>query len=70
MKNEIPELIPDKAFKILKQKQLLHEVNLRNFIIKRDYKAMTQKITPDKAIDKLKKRYPKLSYSTIIEYTR
>lgn len=68
MKNEIPELIPDSVYKVLKEKQFLHEANLRKFIIKRDYKLMTQKISPDKAIDKLKKRYPNLSYATIIEY--
>lgn len=69
MKNEIPELIPDKVFEILKEKQFLHKVNLRNFIIRRDFTAMKKEIGSDKALRQLKKRYPKLKYSTLLEYT-
>lgn len=70
MKNEIPELIPDEQFVLLAEKQFLHMVNLRNFIIRGDFTKMKKEMGSDKALRQLKKRFPKLKYSTLLEYTR
>ena len=68
MKNKIPELIPDEAFELLQKKQLLHKINLRNYLLKRDFRIMKTKMSTDEAITKLKKKHPDLSYSTLIDY--
>ena len=68
MKNKIPELIPDEVFELLQKKQLFHKINLRNYLLKRDFRTMKTKMTTDEAITKLKKQHPDLSYSTLIDY--
>ena len=68
MKNEIPELIPDDLFELLQKKQLFHKINLRNYLLKRDFRIMKTKMSTDEAISRLKKKHPDLSYSTLIDY--
>ena len=68
MKNKIPELIPDEVFELLQKKELFHKINLRNYLLKRDFKIMKTKMSTDEAITKLKKKHPDLSYSTLIDY--
>ena len=68
MKNKIPELIPDEVYELLHKKQLFHKINLRNYLLKRDFKDMKKKMSTDKAIDRLKKQHPDLSYATLIDY--
>ena len=68
MKNKIPELIPDEVYQLLQKNQLFHKINLRNYLLKRDFKDMKKRMSTDKAIDKLKKQHPDLSYATLIDY--
>ncbi len=68
MKNKIPELIPDEAFQLLHKKQLFHKINLRNYMLRRDFRLMKKKMSTDKAIEKLKKKHPDLAYATLIDY--
>jgi len=68
MKNKIPELIPDEVYDLLQKKQLFHKINLRNYMLRRDFRIMKKKMSTDKAIDKLKKQHPDLSYPTLIDY--
>ena len=68
MKNKIPELIPDEVFELLHKKELFHKINLRNYLLKRDFRIMKTKMSTDEAISRLKKKHPDLSYSTLIDY--
>lgn len=68
MKNKIPELIPDEVFELLHKKELFHKINLRNYMLRRDFRLMKKKMSTEEAITKLKKQHPELSYSTLISY--
>ena len=65
MTNPIPELIPDSVFTELKQKHFIQETALRDYCMRRDYKAMRKTNRKSVVMDLLQIQYPYLSIGSI-----
>ena len=65
MTNPIPELIPDSVFTELKQKHFLQETALRDYCMRRDFKAMRKTNRKPVVMDLLQLQYPYLSIDSI-----
>jgi hypothetical protein len=65
MTNPIPELIPDSIFIELAKKHFLQETALRDYCMRRDYKAMRKTNCKSAVMDLLQLQYPYLSIDSI-----
>ena len=65
IENPIPELIPDSVFDELHAKRFLQETALRDFCMRRDYKAMRKTNRKPVVMDLLQLQYPYLSIDSI-----
>lgn len=68
--NIIPELVPDDVFLILSDRKFFNATNLRNYVIKREYRKLRESMRADKAIDILKTEYNYMSYEHLIQIVR
>jgi len=66
MKNPIPELVDDSTFDLLFTNQLIGEIKLRDYLLRRRFKEMrAKKIRAEECITSLQKDYPELQFDTI-----
>lgn len=65
MTNPIPELIPNSVFIELAKKHFLQETALRDYCMRRDYKAMRKTNRKPVVMDLLQAQYPYLSIDSI-----
>jgi len=65
MTNPIPELISDETFNELNLKHFLHETALRDYCMRRDFKAMRKTNRKPVVMDLLQLQYPYLSIDSI-----
>ena len=65
MTNPIPELISDETFNKLNLKHFIQETALRDYCMRRDYKAMRKTNRKPVVMDLLQLQYPYLSIDSI-----
>lgn len=65
IENPIPELIPDSVFTELKQKHFIQETALRDYCMRRDFKAIRKTKCKSDTMDLLQAQYPYLSIDSI-----
>lgn len=68
--NIIPELVPNDVFLILSDRKFFNAINLRNYVIKREYRKLRKSMRADKAIDILKTEYNYMSYEHLTQIAR
>ena len=65
-RNPLSELISDDTFDLLSSKGLINEKSLRDYEIRKKFKALrNKKITASDAIDSLRNDYPYLQFDTL-----
>ena len=64
--NPLSELISDETFHLLNSKGLLNEKSLRDYQIRKKFKALRSKdVSASNAIDILRSEYPYLQFDTV-----
>jgi hypothetical protein len=64
--NPLAELISDDVYEVLETHQLLNEKSVRDFQIRRKYRALREDDVPAyDAIEKLRDEYPYLQFDTL-----
>lgn len=64
--NPISDLIDDEVYSLLKNRGLINEKSVRDYLIKKRFKDMRDsKIRASEAIDFLREEYPYLQFDTI-----
>lgn len=64
--NPLSELINDNTYSLLKNKGLINEKSVRDYIIKQKFRELRQgKIRASVAIDLIREEYPYLQFDTI-----
>ena len=66
-KNPLPDLIPDELFQLLRSNDLINEKGVRDYIIRRAFKAMREQheLKSSEALERLQAVYPYLQVDTI-----
>lgn len=64
--NPISELISDEVFYLLKDKNLINEKNLRDYQIKKQFKALRNRsFSSTEAIEAIRREHPYLQFDSI-----
>ncbi|HET6401175.1 MAG TPA: hypothetical protein VFH95_07220 [Candidatus Kapabacteria bacterium] len=65
--NPVPDLIPDELFQLLRSNDLINEKGVRDYIIRRAFKAMREQheLKSSEALERLRAVYPYLQIDTI-----
>ncbi len=65
--NPVPDLIPDEVYQLLRSNDLINEKGVRDYIIRRAFKAMREQheLKSSEALERLRAIYPYLQVDTI-----
>lgn len=64
-KNPIPELCSDAEFKALDDKNFIQENELRNYVMRREFKKLRETNRKEVCLDLLQLQFPYLSHDSI-----
>jgi hypothetical protein len=63
--NPLADLIDDQTYSLLEQHKLIDQKSLRDYLIRKSFREMREKMSAGDAIDKLQQMHPYLQFDTI-----
>jgi hypothetical protein len=63
--NPLADLIDDPTYSMLEQHKLIDQKSLRDYLIRKSFREMREKMSAGDAIDKLQQMHPYLQFDTI-----
>jgi hypothetical protein len=63
--NPLADLIDDQTYALLEQHKLIDQKSLRDYLIRKSFREMRERMSAGDAIDKLQQMHPYLQFDTI-----
>lgn len=63
--NPLADLIDDQTYSLLEQHKLIDQKSLRDYLIRKSFREMRERMSAGDAIDKLQQEHPYLQFDTI-----
>ncbi len=63
--NPLADLIDDQSYSLLEQHRLIDQKALRDYLIRKSFREMRERMSAGDAIDKLQQQHPYLQFDTI-----